>query len=370
VPVLLGLIALAIALLPVPGAGAAKVPKNFFGLDQGTVLSEPDLQQMHSIKIQTMRLNLNWRTTEPQRGQYNWPDARVAALANHGIAPAFVVNVAPKWVSHSDLLGVPPLKGKAKRSWQKFLKKAVKRYKPGGTFWRDNPSVPKKPAKSWQIWNEPNLPKYFAQGGKSHIKHVKHAPKAYAKFVKASDKAVHKADKHAKVILAGLSGNPKKKKDSPDNFLKKFLNTKGITKHFDAAALHPYAPKISKFKQRISNVRKAMKKGGAKKKPLWLTEVGWGSASHDKFSLTVGKAGQAKLLKKSFKLTLDKRKKWKIDRVFWFDWRDPAKGAHVSCSFCPSAGLLKNNSKPKPAYKKFKHFSKLQGRGGHHHSHA
>jgi hypothetical protein len=360
---LLGLIALMIALLP--ATATAKVPKNFVAITQGGALTEHDLDQMQNIKVKSMRLNLNWRNIEPQKGQFNWPDASVAALARNGITPVFTVYSAPKWVTHSNLQGAAPLKGEAKRAWQTFLKDAVKRYKSGGTFWRQNPNVPKKPVKTWQIWNEPNLPKYFAQAGKSQLTQVKGAPKAYGKFVKTSDEAIHKADRHAKVILAGLSGNPKKKKMAPQKFLKKFFTVKKVEKHFDAAALHPYAPNISQFKERISKVRKAMKNGGAKKKDLWLTEVGWGSASHDKFALTKGIAGQANLLKKSFKASLKKRKKWKIDRIFWFDWRDPAANAPVACSFCPSAGLLKHDGTPKPAFKEFKHFSKAQGRGRH-----
>jgi polysaccharide biosynthesis protein PslG len=356
------------ALAPVSSAEATKVPKNFVAITQATPLTDPDLQQMHDLKVKSVRLGITWSAVEPQKGVYHWPDARIAALARNGISPAPFVWATPNWVSHSPLPGVAPIKGKAKRGWQKFLKKLVKRYKPGGKFWREHPDLPKKPIKTWQIWNEPNLPKYFAKPGTPKIKQVKHAPKAYAKFVKKSDKAIHKSDKHAKVVLAGLSGNPKKKKMQPQKFLKKFFKTRKITKHFDAAALHPYAPKISKFKQRVSKMSKALKKGGARKKELWLTEVGWGSARHDKFSLTKGPAGQAKMLKKSFKTSLKKRKKWNIDRLFWFDWRDPAFGPR-GCSFCPSAGLLKNDGTHKPAYKKFKHFSKRQGKGGHHGHH-
>jgi hypothetical protein len=293
-------------------------------------------------------------------GVFHWPDARIAALARNRISAVPFVWASPHWASHSSHIGVPPLKGEAKRAWQSFLKKAVKRYKPGGQFWREHPDLPKKPIKAWQIWNEPNLPKYFAKSGRPGIKQVKNTPKAYAKFVKKSDEAIHKSDKHAKVVLAGLSGNPKKKKMEPQRFLKKFLKVRKVEKHFDAAALHPYAEKIRDFKKRVSKARKALKKGGAKKKELWLTEVGWGSDSHDKFPLTKGPAGQAKMLKKSYKVSLKKRKKWKIDRVFWFDWRDPPSSAPVGCTFCKSAGLLRHDRTPKPAYKKFKRLSKRQ----------
>ena len=187
-----------------------------------------------------------------------------------------------------------------------------------------------------------------------------HAAKAYAKLVKASDKAIGSADKHAKVILAGLSGNSKSPKMAPQRFIKKFLKVKKTTKHFNAAALHPYASKINEHKARVSKFRKALDRGGAKKKPIWLTEVGWGSASNGQ-RLNAGLAGQAKLLRKSFSVTLKKRKTWKINRVYWFDWRDPAAGAQATCSFCPSAGLVRHDGSHKPWYKHFKRFAKKQG---------
>jgi hypothetical protein len=192
---------------------------------------------------------------------------------------------------------------------------------------------------------------------------VPHAAKAYAKFVKASDKAIGRADKHAKVVLAGLSGNPKKRKQAPHKFIKKFLKVNKITKHFNAAALHPYASKVSKYESRISKFRKALNRGGAKKKPIWLTEVGWGSEK-DGQRLNKGLAGQAKLLSRSFTVTLKKRKQWKIDRLYWFDWRDPAPGAPDTCSFCPTAGLLRHDGTSKPSYKKFKRFTRKQRGGG------
>jgi hypothetical protein len=371
-PILLGLIALMVALLPASAASAkGKVPKAFFGLTGGGFPDQADLRQMHDIKVRTMRLTLNWNTAEPSKGKFRWPDAQVAALASHGITPSFTIFGAPQWATGSNYQGVPPLKGKAKKAWKGFLKKAVKRYKKGGVFWRQNPGLPKKPVKHWQLWNEPNLPKYFARpptGKQARVKPVKNAPKAYAKLIKFSDKAIGKADKRAKVILGGLSGSAKKGKTSPKKFLKKFFKVKKVNKHFYAAALHPYAGSIKKYKSRISDMRKAMKKGGAKKKKLWLTEVGWGSDS-DKFSLTKGLKGQAKLLKQSFSTTLKKRKKWRVGELDWFNWRDPPASAPTFCSFCSSAGLLRHDRSPKPAYKKFKHFTKLQGKKPRHHGH-
>jgi GH35 family endo-1,4-beta-xylanase len=355
---LLGLVVLMIALTSASVA-QAKVPKSFFGLIQDERADAKDYSQMHRIKVRTFRMPIYWMASEPSRGTFNWgaTDARVRALAQNRITPLPWIWGTPQWATDGGNIAAPATKGKAKRAWRKFLTRAVKRYKPGGKFWRENPNLPKRPVESWQIWNEPNLPKYFAEANSA-----RNAPKEYAKFIKASGKTIRKADKKAKVVLAGLSGNPKKKKLEPHKFIKKFLKVKKVKKRFDGAAVHPYAKSMPQYKSRISKFRKALKKRGAKKKEIWLTEVGWGSEKGGR-ELNKGLAGQARLLKKSFKQTLKKRKKWKIERLYWYDWRDPPSSAPVGCSFCNSAGLLRFDRTKKPAYMKFKQFTQRQGKG-------
>ena len=58
-------------------------------------------------------------------------------------------------------------------AWQAFLVKAVKRYGPGGGYWTNAYHAeyrgPRYAAadQAWQIWNEPNLNKFFNPGGTS-----------------------------------------------------------------------------------------------------------------------------------------------------------------------------------------------------------
>jgi hypothetical protein len=270
---------------------------------------------------------------------------------------------------------VPPLRGRAKNAWKRYLTKAVRHYGPRGNFWRNHPSLKKKAVRSWQIWNEPNLAKYFAQNDAKSLRLVRRAPKAYAKLVKTSDKVIKKTDKRAKVILAGITtqsmfrrGKPKtKKRIAADKFLNEFLRVRRVTRHFDAVGLHPYSPNIKKFRQAIKKTRTVMKKRGAGRKDVWLTEIGWGSGPPNRFRTNKGIHGQSKLLKKSAKLVLKKRKRWNIGRMFWFDWRDPAPNspAAATCSFCGSAGLLHFDRTHKPSYRMFKKFTKLQGKRRH-----
>jgi hypothetical protein len=72
--------------------------------------------------------------------------------------------------------------------------------------------------------------------------------------------------------------------------------------------------------------------------------------------LNKGVQGQRRMLTQSFKLIRSHRRKWRVQRLFWYDWRDREKGAHSPCSFCESSGLLRHNFEPKPSYNAFRHF--------------
>src|SRR4051794_11718752 len=83
-PVLVALVALALVAMPATGQ-AKKLSKEFFGISQGGGIDYRDYQEMHKIKVRTMRLGLNWALTEKQPGHYQWPDGRVTSLAENGI---------------------------------------------------------------------------------------------------------------------------------------------------------------------------------------------------------------------------------------------------------------------------------------------
>jgi hypothetical protein len=66
------------------------------------------------------------------------------------------------------------------------------------------------------------------------------------------------------------------------------------------------------------------------------------------------------MLQKSYKLLLAKKGKWKVRRLLWFSWRDPADGhdpVGVVCTWCASAGLLEQDGAPKPSFERFKRFT-------------
>lgn len=333
----------------------AKVTRQFFGIVQGTPFDGKDYAKMGKARVGTVRFVLGWPSVQRTSDSAdNWAafDEKIGDLAAQGIQTFPTIYGSPSWVAKKPK--EPPLKGKGpKKAWRKFLIAAVDRYGRGGVYWKNvyhsqHPDGKVHPIKFWQIWNEPNLNKFFPK---------RHAVKKYAKLVKISHKAIKKADRHAKVVLAGM---PSYKKPHADRFLARLYNVKKFKKAFEAAAVHPYAANMKKFRTSVKRMRKTMRKKHDKKAKLWLTEVGWGS-KHNKQRLNKGKKGQKRLLKKSFKLLVHKRHKWHVAGVQWYDWRDPSQAQldehPKSCSFCSSAGLLNNDHSKKPAFKAFKGFT-------------
>jgi len=350
---MLAALALAILVPLVAASGArASVPNSFFGVVPWGNFAGGDFQRLKDAKVRNARTPFHWNTIEPSQGHYAWQatDKFVGGLALYGVRTLPFLNDTPSWVAGDRTQ--PPLRSKkTKRQWGNFIKACIARYGRHGKFWRTYPQIPKRPITAWQIWNEPNLENYFD---------VKNKPeRKYAKLVKVSDKAINKADKHAKTVLAGLSGNPETKKMAPQRFLKKFLTVRKVKKHFNGAALHPYAPSIKKFKKLLRNLHKALKKKGAGGKKLWITEMGWGSAPPEKGKpLLKGAKGQKRLLKKSFKMLLHKRKRLHISRVYWFLWRDADPNVKTNCTFCKSSGLFRYDFSPKPSWKAFRSFTR------------
>ena len=349
VAVVLGALGL---LLLVPSTAGASVRSEFFGIVQGPTLDGRDLQGMAAARVRTSRFVLKWGWVQPRKGYFNWrpADAFIGALASRGIrvVPALWGN--PDWVYGSPAR--PPLdRPDAVLAWRTFLNALVARYGPGGSYWangyrqRFGADANPLPIQSWQIWNEPNLHKYFAPSPSA---------RTYARLLTISHDAIRNRDPGARIVLAGMPGHGDVK---AWDFLDRLYAVAGIKNKFEAAALHPYAYDVFRQRQQIERFRAVMRNRLDQATPLWLTELGWGSAAPDGFGINKGLLGQAQLLSDSLRLVLSRRQAWNVERVFWFHWRDPPPSQATGCSFCGSSGLLRYGNTPKPALPAFRGFT-------------
>ena len=123
------------------------------------------------------------------------------------------------------------------QAWRDFLQAAVARYGPGGSYWtngyrqRFGADAKPLPIQSWQIWNEPNLSKYFDPG-----QTVDHAAQKYARLLQVSHDAIKSRDPQAQIVLAGMPGYGDA---TAWKFLDNLYQVSGVKDDFDVAALIP-----------------------------------------------------------------------------------------------------------------------------------
>ena len=89
---------------------------------------------------------------------------------------------------------------------------------------------------------------------------------------------------------------------------------------------------------------------------MWVTELGWASGGPPS-PLNVGRAGQAKKLRQSFKYFKKKRRKLKLKTLIWYSWRDNLDADAGLCPWCPHTGLLDMELGAKPSLKAFTKFT-------------
>jgi hypothetical protein len=305
---------------------------------------------MSAAGIDSVRIWLPWSTVEARRGQYVWEtvDATVRQLAEANLSTLPFLLGSPVWAAHADGFGCkrfgcipfPPAGTMTRRAFAAFAAAAVRRYGPDGTFWQRNAELPYKPIRSWQIWNEPNLVSYY----KPAID-----PRGYARLVRAAAAQIHRADRAAEVILAGLSGNrTNEEREATGSYLRRFYAVPGTSASVDGVAVHPYHPEPAGVYEQVRIARRVA--GAADDRfELWITELGWASAGKRHWKLVTTRSRQAELLDEVVGGLLAHRHRWDLRAVYWFAWRDTEAGESV-CGWCPWAGLLDRGGEPKPAF--------------------
>jgi hypothetical protein len=345
-----------LSLLAAPAAQAER--SEFYGIVQGS-LDNKDAQGMAGAHVRTARFLFRWRSMEPSRGAYDWRqrDQLIGRLAAHHIRAVPFVWGSPAWVGNGKLAQPPIASDADRQAWRDFLSAAVARYGPGGTYWsnaylqRYGADAEPLPIRAWQVWNEPNLKKYFSPGS-----NVQQSAQKYATLLRISNAAIEGQNPRSRTVLAGM---PSYGDSTAWQFLRSMYQVPGVKNDFEGAALHPYGCTVDRMREGIVQFHAAMAAYGDQATPLWLTEVAWGSGPADRFCKNKGADGQARLLSEAFGLVLSHRNAWNVQRLFWFLWRDPEAGSPYAslCSICGTAGLLRNNRNPKPAYGAFKGFS-------------
>jgi hypothetical protein len=257
---------------------------------------------------ESVRTAFYWYAVQPDGpGDADWTatDATVLAAVSRGLGVLPVLQGTPGWAAlKPGDAGSPPADP---ATFAAFLKLLVTRYGPAGSFWTEHPEVAPRPIRAWQIWNEPNIRRYWDV--------AKWAP-PYVKLLKAAHAALRHADPKAQVILAGLPN---------DSWVAlRRIYAAGGRHAFDVVGLHPYTNKPSNVIKLIRLSRAEMRRRGDAKVPVWLTEFGWpasvGKVQNGVRGFQTTDAGQAERLGAGLKLLVRDRRSLRIGRVYWYTW--------------------------------------------------
>jgi hypothetical protein len=326
----------ALAALSLAGPAAAaqrRVPYGFFGTTLSTVFGEarvvPDAvldQQMAVMAangVESLRVVIDWRSLEPSRGAYRWTvvDRLVSASARHGIEFMPNVSASPRWASERprdtrEYWRSPP---KSPAAYGRLMRQMVLRYGPRGAFWSQNPSVPRTPIRKWQIWNEPTAPWFWNR--------PRFAP-TYTKLLRASARAIRRADRGAQVIVGGLVAP--RPDYAPWDAIRDLYRA-GAKRWFDAVSVHPFtnAPSVgTSVRQTVEIVRRVrvqMRRRGDRRKPILVTELTWPAAvgkvpAGSQLRLSTTEQGQIARLKAAYRRLAVQRRRLNVTQVDWFTW--------------------------------------------------
>jgi hypothetical protein len=365
-------VALILTVVVAPSA-AARVPPGFVGTVADGPLLDPaagvdldsELGTMRTAGVQSVRATFAWSHAQPYETFADVPpggaeatpfadasgvptdfaitDRLVRATAMRHLRLLPVVLYSPHWAAARSAAAQPAHPA----DYARYVGALVGRYGHGGEFWKLNPDVPRLPIRDWQIWNEPNIPNYWP----------KPFARGYVKLLRATHRAIHRADPRARLVLSGLTN------DSWNALVK--IYKAGGKRWFDVVALHPYTAKVKGLIKILAYVRYGMRRFHDGRKHIVLTEMSWPSAAgkvkHIGFNEVTEKQ-QARRVTAAFELLARYRRHFRIEAAYWYTWLSVDRGGY----YFNYSGLRKmtaDGPRPKPAFRAFRRVVKKISRG-------
>ena len=188
-------------------------------------------------------------------------DQIVALAAARGMAVVPIVMYTPSWDAAPGLaadLALP----RDNRPYGGYLTTLIERYGPRGSFWDQNPTLPRRPIRTREIWDEPDLRCFWP---------TPHWASGYVAPLGRAHAAVRHADPGARAILAGLTAYSWLD-------LASIYHVRGARRLFDVVEVHPYTKYPGGVVRILSFVRATMDKAGDRGEPMIAGETGWMSS--------------------------------------------------------------------------------------------
>jgi hypothetical protein len=307
------------------------------GLAAGVDLDK-ETMVMRTHRVGAMRVTFYWSDLQPQDAStidFTAYDPIVLAAALHGIRVMPVVLRTPAWAAADPSKAASPPADP--RTYGRLLIALVRRYGPQGTLWNDHPEVHRVPVLRWQIWNEPDLGRFWAA--------QPHWAPSYVRLLHVAHDAIKAVDPAAKVVSAGVTGAGWLQ-------LEKIYRAGG-RRWFDIAGAHPFHSRVAGVLRIVELIRKVMSRNGDGRKPLLLSEITWcsgkGRSTHN-YGWETTERGQAARVRQVLPALAEARRRWRIAGIYWYTWVSLPLGSPESFDY---AGLNRANKEgvflPKPA---------------------
>jgi Glycosyl hydrolase catalytic core len=327
----------------------AKVPSGFVGVNIDGPLAggqpslPPAMSTMVGAGVESVRAAFNWAAAQPtENGPYDFSqtDMIVGDAARDGLTVLPAVIYTPNWDARPNPTGTIAIP-QDNAPYAAYLSALVNRYGPRGSYWTDNPTLPKRPIREWQIWNEPNFTYYWP---------ARPFAPSYMALVKAAHTAIKRADPGAEVVLAGMPNDAW-------NYLQKIYDVPHAGRYFDVVAVHPYTVIPSNVILFVQKMREVMKRNGDAGKPIVITEMGWNSSighrPSDDFCCQSTAARQAAKVAAVLPLLAQYRAALKLQAFYYYTWASQGTNGGPSANWAGIFQITGSKLVPKPVYAQF-----------------
>jgi hypothetical protein len=265
-----------------------------------------------------IREDFHWGAFERSPGVWNWEvgDRMMRTAAVNGVNVLGTVAYSADWASSGPTIYHPP---RDPAAYANFCRRLVERYGPGGTFWRDNPSLTPRPLTALEIWNEPWLHSFWRPNPD---------PAGYVRLLRAAATAIRAADPRVRVLAsADVFQMRSDTSESRDWFRLLLAEDAGVFRNLvDAYSVHLYtegrAPLDLRHAQRWrfdrAHITRDLATAAGAAHPLWVTEFGWSTYPGDEDS--VSEAEQALYTRQALDAAFTAWPRGEIELAFLYYW--------------------------------------------------
>lgn len=271
---LLLVVTLSTVVLSACATGGTQAPENtpVFGMAAPELLDEPAATQLDQLKgmkalgVTSVRVDANWygiQHTGPTSYDWKTLDQVVGSVHEAGLSAALIIDGCPPWAAVRGTHGGEFAQPAVSAQFGAWAGAVAARYGPKGV-------------KVFEIWNEPNLSRFWAP---------EPDPAAYTADLIAAYSAIKAVDPSATVISGGLAPAADTKSSyDPVTFVQE-MYAHGAKGSFDGIADHPYTypdepdtaafgSSWSEMSQTDPSLRSLMVANGDSDKKIWITEFG------------------------------------------------------------------------------------------------